>query len=54
MTITKSLRLSNKKGTRIIKLKARKTHTIADNDTVKSILSAAFKQTIDAFITNNT
>lgn len=35
----------------MINLKARKTHTIADNDTVESILGDAFKQTVDAFIT---
>ena len=35
----------------MINLKTTKTHTIADNDTVKSILDNAFKQTIDIFIT---
>ena len=34
----------------MINLKTTKTHTIADNDTVKSILDNAFKQTIDVFI----
>lgn len=35
----------------MINLKARKAHTIADNDTIESILSDAFEQTVDAFIT---
>ena len=34
----------------MINLKTTKTHTIADNDTVKSILGDAFEQTIDVFI----
>lgn len=34
----------------MINLKARKAHTIADNDTIESILSDAFKQTVDAFV----
>ena len=34
----------------MINLKTTKTHTIAYNDTVKSILDNAFKQTIDVFI----
>jgi len=34
----------------MINLKTTKTHTIADNDTVKSILDNVFKQTIDVFI----
>ena len=34
----------------MINLKTTKTHTIANNDTVKSILDNAFKQTIDVFI----
>lgn len=35
----------------MINLKTRKTYTIADNDTIESILGDAFKQTVDAFIT---
>lgn len=35
----------------MINLKARKTHTIADNDIIESILGDAFKQTVDVFIT---
>lgn len=35
----------------MINLKARKTHTIADNNTIESILGNAFKQTVDVFIT---
>lgn len=34
----------------MIDLKTTKTHTIADNDTVKSILGDAFEQTIDVFV----
>ena len=34
----------------MIDLKTTKTHTIADNDTVKSILGDAFKQAIDVFV----
>lgn len=34
----------------MINLKARKTHTIADNDTIESILGDAFKQTVEVFI----
>ena len=34
----------------MINLKARKTYTIADSDTIESILSDAFKQTVDVFI----
>lgn len=36
----------------MINLKPRKTYTIADNDTIESILGDAFKQTVDAFVTN--
>ena len=35
----------------MINLKTTKTYTVADNDTIKSILSNAFKQTVDEFIT---
>lgn len=38
----------------MINLKTTKTRTVANNDTVESILSNAFKQTVDAFITNST
>lgn len=38
----------------MINLKTTKTHTVANNDTVESILSNAFKQTVDAFVANNT
>lgn len=34
----------------MIDLKTTKTHTIADDDTVKSILGNAFKQAIDVFV----
>lgn len=34
----------------MINLKPRKTYTIADNDTIESILGDAFKQTVDVFI----
>lgn len=34
----------------MINLKTRKTHTIADNDTIESILGDAFKQTVDTFV----
>lgn len=36
----------------MINLKTTKTHTVANNDTVESILSNAFKQTVDAFVAN--
>ena len=35
----------------MINLKTTKTYTVADNDTIKPILSNAFKQTVDEFIT---
>lgn len=34
----------------MINLKPRKTYTIADSDTIESILSDAFKQTVEVFI----
>lgn len=34
----------------MIDLKTTKTHTLADNDTIKSILGDAFEQTIDVFV----
>ena len=34
----------------MIDIKTTKTYTVANNDTVKSILSNAFKETIDAFV----
>ena len=36
----------------MINLKTTKTRTVANNDTVESILSNAFKQTVDAFVVN--
>lgn len=36
----------------MINLKTTKTRTVANNDTVESILSNAFKQTVDAFVAN--
>ena len=39
------------KGNSHDQLKSKKAHTIADNDTIESILSDAFEQTVDAFIT---